>query len=462
MAYESKVTDSVAKAKGLPQETLHAETTCVDRSRITIEVLNRINQGLPTADLLKEVVNLLVESTGFEAVGLRLKEADDYPYFQTRGMSEEFVLLENSLCPKKHKNQAEPDSKSNVPLECVCGSVIQGRIDRSESFFTAYGSFWSNSNTQLLAERPELQNSIRGNCVRVGYESSALIPLRIGNETFGLLQFEDKRPGLISEELLSSLESIAVSLALALSQRQYAEDLRREKEALESLNEDLRAFVSVASHDLQEPLRKVKTFGMMLQQKFSASLSEQGNGYLERILDANQRMQSLLTTLLEYSRLSTKADPFEEADLTNIVGEVLSDLEVRIETTRGEIHVGDLPVIQADPTQMRQLFQNLIGNALKFHKPGDKPMVQVRSVSNTDSECRITVDDNGIGFDEQYLEKIFAPFHRLHGRNEYEGTGMGLAICKKIVERHGGSIKAESEPGKGSAFIIRLPVKQDR
>jgi len=168
-------------------------------------------------------------------------------------------------------------------------------------------------------------------------------------------------------------------------------------------------------------------------------------------------MQSLLTGLLDYSRVTTAAEPFKEVDLSDLISEVVSDLEVRIVRTGGEVHVGTLPVISADPTQMRQLFQNLIGNALKFHKPGEKPMVYVRSVSNTDSGYQIIVADNGIGFEEQYLNRIFAPFQRLHTRSEYEGTGMGLAICKKIVERHGGSITATSVPGKGSTFVITLP-----
>ncbi len=150
----------------------------------------------------------------------------------------------------------------------------------------------------------------------------------------------------------------------------------------------------------------------------------------------------------------------KDVDLSDLIGEVLSDLEVRIVKTGGEVNVGDLPVISADPTQMRQLFQNLIGNALKFHKPGEKPIVQVRSVPNNDSGCQIVVEDNCIGFDERYLERIFAPFQRLHGRSEYEGSGIGLAICKKIVERHGGSITARSTPDEGSLFIIDLPARR--
>jgi PAS domain S-box-containing protein len=617
-----------------------------DRGWITIQVLNRIREGIPTPELLKEVVNLLAWWSGFEAVGLRLKDGDDYPYFQTRGMREEFIRLENSLCPQGHDAKPEGAGNGDIVLECACGSVLQGRVDRSLPFITEYGSLWTNSNTQLLNERPELRDAIRGNCVRAGYETSALIPLRFGDQTFGLLQFEDKRAGMLSEELLSTLESISVNLSLTLSQRQYAEDLRREKNTLErrvlerttelsevnsallqviedkekveaslreseerfrvmansipqlawiaradgyiswynqrwyeytgttpeemegwgwqsvhdpdalpgvlegwkasidtgmpfdmvfplrgvdgsfrqfltrvqpvknsvgevirwcgtntditerkeieeelrksrdelelrveertaeiktfmgkleESNQALRDFASIAAHDLQEPLRKVSTFGNMLKRKCGDLIGEDGNSYLDRVIDANQRMQSLLTALLEYSRLTTRADPFTEVDLEKVVHEVLSDLEVRIEKPGGEVQVGDIPVIQADPTQMRQLFQNLIGNALKFHRKGEKPVIKVSSSAAGNGHFQIMVEDNGIGFEEQYTDRIFAPFQRLHGKGgPYEGTGMGLAICKKIVERHGGSITAKSTPGMGSTFVITLPPDTKR
>ena len=229
---------------------------------------------------------------------------------------------------------------------------------------------------------------------------------------------------------------------------------------LEQSNQALQDFAHIAAHDMKEPLRKVIAFGNMLRQKSGESLGQSGNDYLNRMINATERMQSLLAGLLDYSRVATASEPFKEVDLSDLIGEVLSDLEVRIVMTGGEVQVGDLPVISADPIQMRQLFQNLIGNALKFHKPGENPMVQVRCVSNTDSGCQIIVEDNGIGFEEQYTERIFAPFQRLHGRSEYEGTGMGLAICKKIVERHGGSITVTSTPGTGTCFIVRLPPIQ--
>ena len=195
--------------------------------------------------------------------------------------------------------------------------------------------------------------------------------------------------------------------------------------------------------------------------------------------NAAERMQSLIRDLLVYSRITTKVQPFVSTDLNVIVKEVLSDLETRIEQTSGQVHVGQLPTIEADPLQMRQLFQNLIGNALKFHRPEIAPTIEISQVSvcdtksivralrdassrNSSNFIKLHIKDNGIGFDEKYLDRIFTPFQRLHGRSEYEGTGMGLAICRKIVERHGGSLVAQSLPERGSTFIISLPCSQPR
>jgi light-regulated signal transduction histidine kinase (bacteriophytochrome) len=211
---------------------------------------------------------------------------------------------------------------------------------------------------------------------------------------------------------------------------------------------------------MQEPLRKVMSFGGMLEQNYRGVLGEKGRDYLDRMLNATERMQNLLRSLLDYSRVTTKAAPFSRVDLAGIVREVLSDLEVTIGNSGGKIRVGELPTIEADPSQMRQLFQNLIGNALKFRKRDEKPAVEVQCASPPGGIVEITVTDNGIGFEEKYLDKIFAPFQRLHGRSEYEGTGIGLAICKKIVERHGGLLKAQSAVGKGSIFTVKIPKRQ--
>lgn len=243
---------------------------------------------------------------------------------------------------------------------------------------------------------------------------------------------------------------------------QANEKLRAFAGDLERSNRELQDFAFVASHDLQEPLRKIQAFGDRLKSKYGQGLSEEGRDYLERMQAAAKRMHTLINDLLTFSRVTSKAQPFVPVDLGRIAHEVLSDLEVRVQQTGGRVEVGTLPTLDADPLQMRQLLQNLIGNGLKFHRPDVPPVVEVRA-SVTDGDrpgVRLEVEDNGIGFDTKYLDRIFTPFQRLHGRTEYEGTGMGLAVCRRIVERHGGTITAESAPGQGAKFTVVLPCYQ--
>lgn len=240
--------------------------------------------------------------------------------------------------------------------------------------------------------------------------------------------------------------------------RKVEEQLKHYAEELERSNQALRDFSFFASHDLQEPLRKVQAFGNLLETRFSKELGAQGQDYVARMISASNRMSDMLQDLLVYSRVTTQVEPFVEIDLGAVVREVLSDLEVRILNTGGKVELGELPTLQADPIHMRQLFQNLIGNALKYHREEAAPVVTITSRMLAKSKVEITVRDNGIGFDMKDAGKIFEPFIRLHGKLEYEGTGMGLAICKKIVERHGGTIDVSSIPGQGSTFRITLPL----
>jgi signal transduction histidine kinase len=250
-------------------------------------------------------------------------------------------------------------------------------------------------------------------------------------------------------------------------------DSEKERESyikkLAQSNRELEDFAFIASHDLQEPLRKIQTFGDRVKEKWGDSIGEGGRDYLARMQNAAVRMQDLIQGLLTYSRVTSRPEPFSQVPLDAIAKEVISDLTVRVEQTGGEVKVGAMPAIEASPNQMRQLFQNLLSNALKYHGEG-RPFIKVsgkmanRSLLKTggmdETRVEIRVEDNGIGFDEKYLDRIFQPFQRLHGRSHYEGTGMGLAICRKIVERHGGTITAKSIPGKGSTFIVVLPLKQ--
>ena len=247
------------------------------------------------------------------------------------------------------------------------------------------------------------------------------------------------------------------------------EHLVRERTAeLERSNSQLEEFATVASHDLQEPLRKIEAFGERLQVKCSSELGKQGKENLERILKSAARMRTLINDLLAFSRITTKLRTFMRVDLASVASEVVSDLEGLIQQTGGTVEINELPSIVADPLQIRQLFQNLIVNGLKFHHPGTAPVVSLsaRPVPGPDGMKdlpstgwhEIAVQDNGIGFAEIHADQIFQVFQRLHGRKEYEGTGMGLAICRKIVERHKGRITARSKPGLGSTFLVVLPA----
>ncbi|MDR3608584.1 MAG: ATP-binding protein [Oligoflexia bacterium] len=251
-----------------------------------------------------------------------------------------------------------------------------------------------------------------------------------------------------------------VSIRYEITQRKVAEEqLRIYADRLEHSNRELQDFASIAAHDLQEPLRKIQAFGDRLKTKFDAQLSDEGRDYLERMLSSARRMRKLIDDLLTYSRVTTKAQPFVATDLNQVLSDVLSDLELRIEQVKGKVvHKDPLPTLDADPSQMRQLFQNLISNALKFHKKDISPVVEI-SVKLFKNHCILSVADNGIGFDEKYLDKIFTIFQRLHGRQEYEGTGVGLAVCRRIAERHEGTITAQSTPGEGACFHVTLPLK---
>jgi signal transduction histidine kinase len=260
---------------------------------------------------------------------------------------------------------------------------------------------------------------------------------------------------------------VVTSLVEQRRRRDELEALVGERTAeLAQRNRDLEEFASVISHDLQEPLRKVQKFGDLLNRNIEGDLSETELDYIRRMQEASIRMSKMIDGLLALSRIATRSIPYQEVDLNLSVRDALSNLETSLEKSGGQVRIEPLPTIEAEPIQMQQMLQNLVGNALKFHRPGVAPIVMISSrhlpgAAQKPARVEIRVEDNGIGFDDRYIDLLFQPFKRLVGRKgEYEGSGMGLAICKKIVERHKGEITCRSTPGSGSVFLVTLPVQQ--
>lgn len=250
----------------------------------------------------------------------------------------------------------------------------------------------------------------------------------------------------------------AAVIGYDITERKLAEAKLKEYSArLEQSNKQLEDFALIASHDLQEPLRKVEGFGRLLEQSAAGRLNETELDYLGRLTSGAHRMRQMIDGLLALSRVTTRGHAFVPVDLNQVLLSVQDDLSMTIEQSGGRLEVGELPVIKADPMQMHQLFQNLVANGLKFHKQDVPPVVKV-SARYVIGRVELIVEDNGIGFDMKDVEKVFQPFQRLHSRSKYEGTGIGLSICRKIVDRHQGLLTAESQPGEGSRFIVILPL----
>ena len=245
--------------------------------------------------------------------------------------------------------------------------------------------------------------------------------------------------------------------------------LRHKTEELAKSNRDLEQFASVAAHDLQEPLHSIQVFLDLLRVKYGEVLDERGLGYLDRVKKAADRMQQLIQSLLVFSKVESKDMSKESFALSDVVDDVLSDLGARIEELQAVVQVGDLPTVHGNAFQIKQLLQNLLGNALKFHRPGVPPVIHIsgrifqdrrhRGSGKSGMLCQIEIHDQGIGIPSEQLDKIFGMFKRLHRRDEYEGTGIGLALCQRIVDRCGGAISVRSRLGEGSTFIVTIPTQ---
>jgi signal transduction histidine kinase len=452
----------VDRWKIIDEDRRESELAALKERESTIGFLRLINESTSTGELIKAVTTFLQERVGVEAVGVRLREGDDFPYCETRGFPPEFVRSESSLRSRDGDGNVLSDLAGDPMLECMCGSVLCRRTDATKPFFTDRGSFWTNSTTELLATTPDVDRQGRNRCNGEGYESVALIPLTLGNEQFGLIQLNDRKKGRFDPPTIARLEQLAGYLAVAVAKfraddqlRESEENLKKNADELRRSNEDLRQFAYVASHDLQEPLRMVTVYLSLLETNYRGRLDDRAQQYLDFAVGGGMRARELIRDLLDYTRIESRAKPTRPVSMEEVMDTVTDHLSVQAGEENAVITRDPLPCIVADDVQMANLLQNLISNAIKFHGK-EAPRVHVSSVDKG-TEWLFSVRDNGIGIDPQYREKIFVIFQRLHSGAEYPGTGIGLAIAKKIVERHGGKLWFESEPGKGSTFYFTVP-----
>jgi PAS domain S-box-containing protein len=299
--------------------------------------------------------------------------------------------------------------------------------------------------------------------IEMEVESYLGIPLfdQKTGKPIGLLAVMHDRPIKDIDSNQAILKIFAGRAEAEFERQRIDQDLKMYARELERSNNALNEFASIASHDLQAPLRKIIAFGDRIQD-ISIDLDDRGKDYIARLQKSAQRMQQFISDLLEFSKISFQEKSFERVNLETITREVTGDLEVLIKNTEGRINIKTLPTLEANPMQMRQLLQNLIGNSFKYRKKGVSPCVSISSRLLENGFWEIQVVDNGIGFDEKYTDRIFNMFQRLHGRSQYDGSGIGLAICKKIVENHGGTIHAKSSLQKGATFFITLPEKRSQ
>ncbi len=295
-----------------------------------------------------------------------------------------------------------------------------------------------------------------------GISSMMDVPVRLGGKVLGIVCHEHIGPvrewTLEEQDFASSIADM-VSLAFEAAERKRAEQaLQQKTEELARSNKELEQFAYVASHDLQEPLHLIIAFGDRLKSTLAADLDDRSLDYLKRMQRSARRMRQLIDDLLQFARVNIRTESFQEVDLGEVAQEVLADLEMRLAESEGRIEVGALPKVFADRFQMRQMFQNLISNSLKFHRKASNPRVKISGRKGKSGFAEITVEDNGIGFEAKFIDRIFLPFQRLFSHSDYEGSGMGLAICQKIVQRHGGKISAEGYPERGAKFVISLPL----
>ncbi|WP_339721126.1 ATP-binding protein [uncultured Paraglaciecola sp.] len=423
-------------------------------------------------------ISVLSAETGQR--GYLLTEIDDYLKPYRRAL--EAVSAQMDIVKKQTFQHAQADSKidsllniSNKKiseLETTVGLALVNNEKRAIGLImTGRGRNWYTEILSLINELQQAEIAFRDSQyekllkiqkeAKITFIISGIISALLLLGMLVLARINIGNEGKLRKSLEQQNDKLAEQVKIRTKELTvYSEELSRS-------NRELEDFAFVASHDLQEPLRKIRAFGDRLMSTYEHELEGKGVDYITRMKLAAERMSNLINDLLEFSRITTRGKEFIDVDMQAVIADILSDLEIAIEESHSQITVDELPIVKGDKGQMYQLFLNLLSNAIKFRKPDVAPQISIKYTQSESYDALteravkwhvITLTDNGIGFEQEFADKIFVPFQRLHGRSEYKGTGIGLAVCRRIVERHGGTISAKSELSKGSVFTLTLPV----
>lgn len=427
-----------------------------ERQRFTSVMLELFARKTSRKEYLNSAIEVIRRWSGCEFAGIRINDGQgNIPYEAYIGFGKEFLELENLL--RMHIDN------------CICTRAItNSTTDYEKAYLTAGNSFYCNDTSMFLKGlSPQEKKNYRGTCIKCGICSLAAVPVYYRKEILGLIHIADMKKNMVP---LAKVEFIETTLAALLGEalhkfnaeaeldeyrRSLEEKVQQRTQELARSNRDLEQFAYVAGHDLQEPLRAVAGFVELLKNRLGNTLDGDNLKYMNFAIEGAHRMQSLIQGLLEYSRVGNRAKESKLVDMKRAVCYALDHLKIAIEKADADVIVGDLPTIRADEVQFVQLFQNLIGNAVKF-TADKKPCVEI-TAEKKEGFWQFAVRDNGIGIEQEYTERVFLIFQRLHTRQKYPGTGIGLSICKKIIERHGGKIWVESQPGQGSTFYFTVP-----
>ncbi len=420
--------------------------------QVTQNFLKIANEPTTLAALLPAFLKEMQKVTQCESAGIRLVyKGGAIPFRAQVGFPEQFLELESPL--SLHADN------------CLCSRVIRGEFNGLESHITNHGSFITNNLRQDVEQlSKEASKGLRKNCCQFGFSSLALVPIRFGGEILGLFYVATQREKSISPDVVTMIENIGLHLGPAIKRFQIEEDLRERSRELEQVNKELgqsnkelEQFAFAASHDLQEPLRMVTNFTQLLTKRYLGKLDADADKYICQVTDGANRMSRMISDLLEYSTLQTQATQFRAVNMNEVLDNVLTNLASSIRETGAIVTKDSLSPVLGDERQLTLLFQHLLANAIKFRKETGVPRIHVGTLPDKQPDWHFFVRDDGIGIDPRYFGKLFSVFRRLHKAMDYPGTGIGLALCKKIVVQHHGQIWVESALGKGSTFHFTIP-----